>query len=90
LVTSVDGKLFYRNYRKPFYAQIAVSVEIRNLSSFETLYINLVDSLNKKFNLSFRRKTVDSRFLAEVLAGKEALRKTYIREFVEKIKPADW
>jgi len=87
LVTSVDGKLFYRNYRKPFYAQIAVSVEIRNLSSFETLYINLVDALNKKFNLSFRRKTVDSRFLAEVLAGKEALRKTYIREFIEKISP---
>lgn len=81
---SIDGKLFYRSYRTPFYAQLAISVEIPNMDTFEASYLNVTDNLDTKYGLAHKRKVITSRFLAETFINDDS-RKSYIKEFVEKI-----
>ncbi|MEM3786905.1 MAG: hypothetical protein QXZ59_05930, partial [Nitrososphaeria archaeon] len=84
MAVSIDSKLFYRGYRKPFYAQLAVSVEIFKMDEFEESYRKVIEVLDLRYGLAHKRSVITSRFLVDTSLD-EASRKMCIKEFVKGI-----
>lgn len=76
--------MFYRGYRRPFFAQIGLALDIPKPEDFSHKYLETVKNLNQKYGIARKRSIVTSRYLTKNLPS-EVEKELYLQEFAKQI-----